>query len=74
MKEPTCSHEKCYGIAKGGMNDCAFASNACGGTATRDNDPAAWIYVPKGTCLKITGGSLVHWLGYLTELGEFTAQ
>lgn len=57
-EKPTYSHEKCYGIAKSGMNDCAFASNDCGGTVTRDSDPSAWIYVPRGTCLKIAGGKL----------------
>lgn len=57
-EKPTYPHERCYGIARSGMNDCAFASNDCGQTVTRDGDPAAWIYVPQGTCLKIIGGAL----------------
>ncbi len=57
-EKPTYKYEKCYGIAKAGHNDCFFASNSCAGTVTRDNDPGAWIYVPKGTCGKITGGTL----------------
>jgi len=51
-------YEKCYGIAKAGMNDCATATHSCAGQATRDGDPDEWIYVPKGTCKKIVGSSL----------------
>ncbi|HYP68032.1 MAG TPA: DUF2282 domain-containing protein [Thiobacillaceae bacterium] len=51
--------EKCAGIAKAGKNDCASATNSCAGMAQADNDPAAWIYVPKGTCDKIAGGKVV---------------
>ncbi len=57
-EKPTYPYEKCYGIAKKGMNDCFFASNSCAGTVASDNVAGAWIYVPKGTCQKITGGSL----------------
>ena len=28
-----------------------------GGMAKTDGDPEEWIYVPKGTCEKIAGGS-----------------
>ena len=50
--------EKCYGIVKAGMNDCASSvSNTCAGSATVDNDRAAWIFLPKGTCNKIVGAS-----------------
>jgi len=55
---PTYEHERCYGVAKAGMNDCGFTGHDCGGTVKTDSDPAAWIYVPKGTCLKISGGAL----------------
>lgn len=51
-------NEKCYGIAAAGKNDCQTASNSCAGTAAKDNQPDAWIYVPVGTCEKIAGGSL----------------
>lgn len=52
--------EKCYGVAKAGMNDCAAAdgSHSCAGQSTADADPGEWIYVPAGTCEKIVGGSL----------------
>jgi uncharacterized membrane protein len=51
-------NEKCYGIAKAGKNDCQTSTHSCAGTATADNQPDSWIYVPKGTCDKIAGGSL----------------
>ena len=57
-EKPTYKYEKCYGIAKAGMNDCFFSGNSCAGTLERDQAPAAWIYVPKGTCMKIAGGTL----------------
>ena len=57
-EKPTYKYEKCYGVAKAGKNDCFFAGNSCAGTVTRDDEPGAWIYVPKGTCAKITGGTL----------------
>lgn len=50
--------ERCYGAAKASKNDCATASSACSGTATQDFQKDAWIYLPKGTCAKIAGGSL----------------
>lgn len=50
--------EKCAGIAKAGMNDCGSTDgkHACAGHATIDNADTEWVYVPKGTCTKITGG------------------
>jgi len=54
---PKFAAEKCYGIAKAGKNDCQTNASACAGTSKRDNQADAWIYVPKGTCDKIVGGS-----------------
>ena len=51
--------EKCAGIVKAGKNDCATAANSCAGQVKADGQKDAWIYVPKGTCEKIIGGSLV---------------
>lgn len=53
--------EKCYGVAKAGKNDCGSAtgSHSCAGQATIDRDPNEWIYLPKGACNKIVGGSLL---------------
>lgn len=52
--------EKCYGVAKAGMNDCGGkkASHSCAGQATKNSDPHDFVAVPKGTCDKIAGGSL----------------
>lgn len=50
--------EKCFGVAKAGRNDCATASSSCAGTSTQDRQKDAYIAVPKGTCSKISGGTL----------------
>lgn len=50
--------EKCYGVVKAGKNDCQTATSACAGTAVKDGQKDAWVYLPKGTCEKIVGGSL----------------
>lgn len=50
--------EKCAGVAKAGQNDCGAldGSHACAGQAKMANLDTEWVYVPKGTCEKITGG------------------
>lgn len=51
--------EKCYGVAKSGKNDCHAGSHSCAGhTAAADGDKAEWIFMPKGLCEKLVGGSL----------------
>ena len=54
---PKFDNEKCYGIAAKAANDCGTATHSCAGTATKAKDPASWVYLPKGTCEKISGGS-----------------
>lgn len=49
--------ERCYGVARAGSNDCANAVHSCAKQAKSDNDQAEWIAVPRGTCLRLTGGS-----------------
>jgi uncharacterized membrane protein len=56
--KPGYDFEKCYGVVKAGKNDCQTATGACAGTATADAQGDAWVYVPKGTCDRIVGGSL----------------
>jgi uncharacterized membrane protein len=51
-------HEKCYGIVRQGQNDCASVNHSCAGEAKADGDASEWLYVPKGSCEKIVGGSL----------------
>lgn len=50
--------EKCYGIVKAGMNDCQTAKASCAGSAVKDQQPDAFLILPKGTCNKIFGGKL----------------
>lgn len=50
--------EKCYGVAKAGLNDCAAGpGTSCAGTSTADGQADAWMYVLAGSCEKIVGGS-----------------
>jgi uncharacterized membrane protein len=56
---PKPEHEKCYGVAKGGQNDCGTAKHACAGLGAKaDKDPNEWKYVPKGTCEKMGGKTM----------------
>ena len=52
--------EKCYGVAKAGMNDCGSkkAGHSCAGQATKNSDANDFVALPKGTCNKIAGGML----------------
>lgn len=50
--------EKCYGIAKAGLNDCATATASCAGSSTKDKQEDAFLLMPKGLCDKIVGGKL----------------
>ena len=54
---PKYDHEKCYGIAKAGKNDCQTANSSCAGTSKRNAQGDAWIYVPQGSCDKVVNGS-----------------
>lgn len=50
--------EKCSGIVRTGMNDCGTSKHACAGKASADGAADEWVYLPKGTCSKITGGQV----------------
>ena len=54
---PDFKFEKCYGVSKAGLNDCQTSTHSCAGTSTADNQGDAWLYLPAGTCAKLTGGS-----------------
>lgn len=54
---PSYEFEKCFGVAAAHQNDCQTASNSCAGTVTQAARGDAWIFVPKGVCAKIQGGS-----------------
>lgn len=51
--------EKCYGVAKAGKNDCAGAGHACSGQSKIDAAAKDFLVVPKGTCGRLAGGSLI---------------
>jgi uncharacterized membrane protein len=51
-------NEKCYGIVKVGKNDCGTKKHSCAGVSKVDNAPDEWVFLPKGVCEKIVGGSL----------------
>lgn len=55
---PKFEAEKCFGVAKAGKNDCQTSNTSCAGTSKKDNQGDAWIYIPKGSCDKVVGGSL----------------
>ena len=50
--------ERCYGVARSGSNDCANAVHSCAKQAETDVDRREWIAVPRGTCLRLAGGTL----------------
>ncbi|HUO23507.1 MAG TPA: DUF2282 domain-containing protein [Caulobacteraceae bacterium] len=52
-------YEKCYGIAKAAKNDCAAGAHSCAGQATMNMDKSSFVFLPKGACEKIAGGSLM---------------
>ena len=56
---PGFDHEKCFGIARSGSNDCQTAKSSCAGTSKKDMQADAWVYLPAGTCDKIAGGRLM---------------
>lgn len=55
--------ERCSGIVKEGMNDCATSQHSCAGQAKEDYDPDEWITVLEGTCKKIAGGVVLEGKG-----------
>ncbi|MBI2786172.1 MAG: DUF2282 domain-containing protein [Legionella longbeachae] len=56
--DATITNEKCYGIVKQGMNDCSTATASCAGSSAKDKQKDAFLFLPKGLCDKIVGGSL----------------
>jgi len=58
--DPNADKEQCAGVIRAGQNDCATSTNQCHSHVTVDNDPEAWIYLPKGTCQKISGARIVQ--------------
>lgn len=49
--------DKCYGIAKAGMNDCATSKHGCASESKTDGAKDEYLLTPTGLCSKIVGGS-----------------
>ena len=52
--------EQCAGVIKAGKNDCAVEAHGCKGQALATRSAGDFIYLPLGTCDKLTGGSLTE--------------
>lgn len=50
--------EKCYGIAKKGMNDCSTSQHHCAGEAKIDGAKDEWLVMPNALCKRIVGGKI----------------
>ncbi|MBL4584020.1 MAG: DUF2282 domain-containing protein [Pseudomonadales bacterium] len=50
--------EKCQGVVKAGKNDCGTSKHSCAGQASMDRVAEEWVYLPVGTCAKISGGKV----------------
>jgi uncharacterized membrane protein len=55
MADVKADQEKCLGVAKAGMNDCANGKHSCAGQGKADNDSMEWKAVAKGSCEKMGG-------------------
>ena len=53
--ETEAEREKCYGVARAGMNDCTTATSVCAGHSVEDRQEDAWLWLPKGTCERLVG-------------------
>lgn len=56
--DESAATEKCYGVAKAGMNDCAAPTHACSGQSKAAGAKTDWVKVPAGTCARLVGGLL----------------
>lgn len=53
-------HEKyvrCFGVNAPYRNMCATATGSCAGTDAKARDPNGFVFVPKGVCGMIDGGT-----------------
>ena len=56
--DESAATEKCYGVAKAGMNDCAAPTHACSGQSKAERSKTDWVKLPAGTCERLAGGML----------------
>ena len=55
----TVTQEQCAGIVKAGMNDCASSEHTCVGLNSEDGYDSDWLWLPAGTCDKISGTHVI---------------
>lgn len=69
MAEAGKDKEKCYGVVKAGKNMCGSADgkHSCMNQAKEDGNVNEWLYLPKGVCEKLVGGSLAAGKGGAKE-------
>jgi len=58
VAKSNCPVEKCYGIVKKAKNDCGTSKHACAAQSKINGDKNDWMFVMKGNCDRIVGGSL----------------
>ncbi len=58
VDEKNSNTEKCFGIVKAGLNDCATATSSCAGSSKTDRQADAFVFLPTGVCEKLVGGNL----------------
>lgn len=58
IAKSNCPVEKCYGIVKKAKNDCGTSKHACAAQAKQSGGKDEWMFVMKGNCDRIVGGSL----------------
>ncbi|MEJ2686117.1 MAG: DUF2282 domain-containing protein [Gammaproteobacteria bacterium] len=51
------NYVRCFGINAPYRNMCASATGSCAGTDAKANDPNGFVFVPKGVCGMIDGGT-----------------
>jgi len=51
--------EQCAGVVKAGLNDCASVEHICAGMNTDDSNETDWLWLPTGTCKKISGAHII---------------
>ena len=52
--------EQCAGVVKAGLNDCASVEHICAGMNTDDGNETDWLWLPAGTCKKISGAHIIN--------------
>ena len=59
-EQMTVTKEQCAGVVRAGLNDCASQEHSCAGLNTDDGYDNDWVWMPKGTCDKITNGHVIQ--------------